>query len=212
MPQTRPILVVDDDPRFRRLVAELLERIGCTVREADSGDGALAAAKETTPALVVLDVQLPDLSGYEVCRELRDTFGEGLPIIFVSGTRVEPYDRTAGLLLGGDDYMLKPFDPDELLARVRRLLARSPFPVSSDGLQPHTALTGRELEVLELLAEGLRVDEMAEQLFITKATVGTHIQRVLAKLGVHSRAQAVAKAYREGILRKSPAATETRSR
>jgi two-component system, NarL family, nitrate/nitrite response regulator NarL len=212
VPQTRrPILVVDDDPRFRKLVADLLGRIGCTIREAASGEEALAASKATTPALVLLDVQLPDLSGYEVCRELRDMFGEGLPIVFVSGTRVEPYDRTAGLLVGGDDYILKPFDPDELLARVRRLLARSALQVSTNERRTQTALTARELEVLELLVEGLRVHEMAERLFITKATVGTHVQRVLAKLGVHSRAEAVAVAYREGLLRESRVATETRS-
>ena len=78
------------------------------------------------PALVILDVDLPRVTGYEVCRELRDTFGEAVAIMFVSGTRAEALDRIAGLLIGADDYVLKPFDPDELVNRVRALLRRQP--------------------------------------------------------------------------------------
>src|SRR5947199_241905 len=79
-----------------------------------------AAARTARPAVVLLDISLPDVSGFEVCRELRDEFGDDLPIIFVSGERVEAVDRAVGLLLGADDYVVKPFDLDELLARVRR--------------------------------------------------------------------------------------------
>ena len=64
---------------------------------------------------MILDVDLPRISGYEVCRELRDAFGEAVAIMFVSGTRAEAYDRVGGLLIGADDYVVKPFDPDELL-------------------------------------------------------------------------------------------------
>ena len=71
------------------------------------------------PLLVVLEVALSDLSGYEVCRQLRDEFGEELPIILVSGERVDPLDRAVGLLIGADDYLVKPLDADEFLARVR---------------------------------------------------------------------------------------------
>jgi DNA-binding NarL/FixJ family response regulator len=136
---------------------------------------------------------------YEVCRELRDEFGEGLPIIFMSGERVEVIDRAAGLLIGGDDYLVKPLVPDELLSRVRRLLSRTTQTIVASGL------TGRELEVLRFLAAGLSQKGIAEELVISPKTVGTHIERIFRKLGVHSQSQAVALAYREGWV-ETPAA------
>jgi two-component system, OmpR family, response regulator len=116
------ILIVDGDHRSRGLMSRVLKRVGYITCEAETGEEALAAAKRERPALVVLETFLPGVSGYEVCRELKDEFGEALPIVFVSGTRTESSDRVAGLLVGGDDYLVKPFDPNELLARVRRLL------------------------------------------------------------------------------------------
>jgi DNA-binding response OmpR family regulator len=118
------ILVVDDDVNSTTLVRTLLDRINIPARVVEDGETALRLVEEERPAAVVLDVQLPGMSGYEVCRELRDSYGHDLPIIFLSGVRAEPYDRAAGLMLGADDYMTKPFDPDELLARVRALLRR----------------------------------------------------------------------------------------
>jgi DNA-binding NarL/FixJ family response regulator len=190
------ILLVDDDEGFRGLVSSLLSRMGCETCEAATGEEALAAAHRERPALVLLDVCLPGLTGYEVCRELRDEFGDALPIVFVSGERTEPYDRVGGLLLGADDYLVKPLDPNELLARVRRLLARS----TSAALDGASTLTKRELQVLGLLADGLDQAAIAGQLSISPRTVATHIQRILTKLGAHSRAQAVALAHREHLV------------
>ncbi len=197
-----PILVADSDGVCRRQITTLLERIGYETEQAQTGHEALAAASRRRPALVLLEVNLPEVSGYEVYRELRDTFGDDLSVIFLSADRTEPYDRVVGLLLGADDYIVKPFDPDELLARVRAALRRSR---NSHGAErngsnpPGATLTGREREVLTLLAEGLGQKDIAERLFISPRTVATHIQRVLTKLGVHNRAQAVALAYEEGI-------------
>ncbi|HSE81557.1 MAG TPA: response regulator transcription factor [Gaiellaceae bacterium] len=124
-------------------------------------------------------------------------FGKSLPVFFLSGIRVEPFDRAAGLLVGADDYIVKPFDPDEFLARVRRHLA--PKARRSEAQPTANGLTAREHEVLRLLAEGLNQTEIAERLVISPKTVATHIQHVLEKLGVHSRAQAVAAAHRRGL-------------
>jgi two-component system, NarL family, nitrate/nitrite response regulator NarL len=152
---------------------------------------------------VLVEVNLPEVSGYEVCRELREAFGEEVAIIFLSAHRTEPYDRVAGLLIGADDYIVKPFDSDELLARVRSALRR--FQPSRRGSTSGAlgvgveSLTARELEVLRLLAGGLDQGEIATQLVISPKTVGTHIQRVLTKLGVHSRAHAVALAHEHGL-------------
>ena len=204
MEQGGPILVVDDDAACRELVSTILERVGYPVREAATGVAALAAAREERPALVVLDVELPMVSGHQVCRELRDTYGSELPVVFLSGARTEPYDRAGGLLLGADDYVVKPFDGDELLARIRRLVGQR----ASNGAGNNGAarsLTVREREVLSLLAEGREQAEIASRLFITPKTVATHIQRILSKLGVRSRAQAVAVAHRERLVQLPPA-------
>jgi DNA-binding NarL/FixJ family response regulator len=188
-----PILIVDDDPAMRELLSGLLDQVGLPTRQASTGEEALAGARRQRPRLVLLDVRLPGVSGYEVCRELRVRFGEQLPIVFISGERVEPLDRTAGLLVGADDYIVKPFAPDELIARVRRLVARF-TPPESEADRPK--LTPREGEVLNLLADGLDQPEIANELVISPKTVSSHIQHILAKLGVHSRAQAVAAVHR----------------
>jgi DNA-binding NarL/FixJ family response regulator len=192
-----PIFVVDDDKEFRSYVAEVLENAGYRTEQLDNGSAVLAAATADQPAVVVLDVQLPGLNGYEVCRELRDRFGEDVRVLFVSGERMDALDRSAGLLLGADDYMVKPVDAGELLARVRRLIA-PPTPVADPGAPDAKldSLTKREHEVLDLLAEGHQQDEIARELVISPKTVATHIQRILGKLEVRSRAQAVAVALR----------------
>jgi two-component system, NarL family, nitrate/nitrite response regulator NarL len=194
------ILVVDSSAGARNQVAGLLERIGYETRQARNGLEALEAAKQLQPALVLLEVNLSEVSGYGVCRQLRDRYGDDIAIIFLSGERTEPYDRVAGLLLGADDYIVKPFDEGELLARVRSALRNSDRPPANGrGDSAAKKLTNREREVLKLLAGGRTQMEIARTLFISPKTVAGHIQRVLTKLGVHSRAQAVALALEQGL-------------
>ena len=197
------ILIVDDDAGYRMFVAAVLERVGYATREAATGEEALRLVRTELPACVLLDVLLPGVTGYAVCRELRDGYGEMLPIIFVTGERTEPGDRVAGLLLGADDYVLKPFDPDELLARMRRLLIRSDRAAPRNGHRPQSSfgLTQRERDILLLLADGIGQKAIAAELVLSPKTVATHLQRILIKLGVHSRAEAVAVAHREGLAR-----------
>ena len=190
-----PILIAEDDDAVAELLRALVEAAGYAAVVAKTGDEALELAREEVPSVAILDVNLPGVSGYEVCHELRRTHGTTLPILFVSGDRTESYDRVAGLLLGADDYLVKPFAPDELLVRVRALLRRS-----APAAVPRVALTTRELEVLTLLSDGLDQTEIAERLVISPKTVGTHIERILTKLGARSRAQAVAIAYRDALV------------
>ena len=191
------ILVVDDDPVLLSLISTTLESAGFTVLAVTTGLAALEVMRGTEPPdLVVLDVQLPDVSGYEICRELREEFGEGLPILFVSGFRTESLDRVAGLLVGADDYLVKPFAPDELIGRVRALTRRSRAGIPNGSTW---GLTRREDEVLRLLASGLRQEEIASRLVVSHRTVGAHIQNVLRKMGATSRTQAVALAYRRDL-------------
>jgi two-component system nitrate/nitrite response regulator NarL len=201
-----PILVIDDDDRFRSFVATSLSTAGFAVREAATGNEALALAQTEPPALVLLDVCLLESSGFEVCRQLRDDFGDNLPVIFVSGTRSEPFDRAAGLQIGGDDYLVKPVDPIELIARVRTHLARSrrqdPLAFAAK-----FGLTKREIAILRRLAQGLRQTEIAVELSISPRTVANHLQHTLTKLGLHSRIEAVAFAYEIRLV--EPANTRT---
>ena len=197
------ILIVDDDPMFREAVDLLVSRAGLRATTVGLGGDALDAANEERPDVVVVDVALPDMSGYELCRQLRERFGEGLPIIFVSGDRTDALDRSAGLLLGADDYVVKPFDPDEFIARVRRAAARSRLASANGAAQKNRdgfGLTPRELEVLDLLAHGRRQREIAAELVISEKTVSSHIQGILSKLGAHSRAEAIALAWRNQLV------------
>src|SRR6516164_638824 len=98
-----PILVVDDDDAQLTLLSELLREAGHVVRAVSSSTEAVKVGEREQPTLAILDVCLPELSGYELCRRLRERYGNAVAILFVSGERTEPVDRVAGLLLGGDD-------------------------------------------------------------------------------------------------------------
>jgi DNA-binding NarL/FixJ family response regulator len=194
-----PVLIIDKDEDFRQEISRLLEQAGYTSRQAANGQEALELSREERPELVIVEVVLPEVSGYEVCRELRDLLGEGLPVVLVSGERTDTIDRVAGLLIGADEYLVKPLEPDELLARVRSLMRRA-APVAPVQPTVISELTNRELEVLHLLAEGLEQAEIARRLVISPKTVSTHTQNIFRKLGVRNRAQAVAAAYQVELL------------
>ncbi len=115
------ILVVDDDPHLREVVVFALRQAGFEVEEAADGSAALSAVARAAPALMVLDIVMPELDGLEVCRELRKK--TSLPIVFLS-SRDDEVDRILGLEMGGDDYLTKPFSPRELVARVKAVLRR----------------------------------------------------------------------------------------
>ena len=194
------VLVVDDDSVICDLVAATLTEHGYPTRRASDAREALYLVDRELPDVVVLDVHLPDISGYQVCRRLRDDHGDNVGIILISGERKESMDRAAGLLIGADDYMIKPFVLDELLARVQRLARRS-RPIARTVV---AGLTRRELEILRLLACGMDHVDIARDLVITAKTVEKHIEHILLKLGVHSRAQAVALALQQEPLQTAP--------
>lgn len=116
------ILVVDDEKKIVELVKAYLEREGFSVLTAYDGKTALAIARKERPALIVLDWMLPEMSGVDVCRTLRQE--SGVPIVMLTA-RAEETDKLIGLELGADDYVTKPFSPRELVARVRAVLRRS---------------------------------------------------------------------------------------
>ena len=122
MPRNR-VLVVDDDVKVVEILKLYLNRDGCEVITAYNGVDGLRLAREKHPDLIVLDILLPELDGFQVCREIRRE--SDVPIIMLTA-RVDEQDRIAGLDLGADDYVPKPFSPRELAARVRAVLRRTP--------------------------------------------------------------------------------------
>jgi DNA-binding NarL/FixJ family response regulator len=190
------VLVVDADAELRRAVCTIFARVGVRTREAETGAEGLRAVTQEPPLLVLLEVCLEDISGYEVCHEIKQTTAKRVPVILMSGRRTDPLDRVAGLLIGADDYLAKPFDLDELLIRTRKLIERS-LPSESPIM---ATLTPREREILCLLADGLEQRDISDALLISPKTVGTHIEHILGKLGARSRAQAIAIAYQDGLM------------
>jgi DNA-binding response OmpR family regulator len=204
------VLVVEDDPDIAELVARYLDKAGYISSRVSSGRDALDAVRSKPPDLVVLDVMLPHVDGLEVCRLLRaDAKTASIPIIMLTA-RAEESDRIVGLELGADDYLAKPFRPNELGARVRALLRRAQrldapsskpliygsiavdsdrHVVSLDGVE--TALTAKEFLLLTYLLQHrgrvLSRDVLLEQVWGYRYTGGTrtvdvHVRRLREKL------------------------------
>ena len=201
------ILVVDDDPKIRELLGLYVERDGHRAVFADDGVEALAAARQQRPGLIVLDVMLPGLDGFEICRRLRDE--SDVPIVLLTA-RSGDSDKVVGLDLGADDYVVKPFSPRELMARIRVQLRRSarqtePEPMlAAAGLtldpgRVEVALDGRRVELthteFELLHTLMRRDgqvftrdDLVAAVYsddpgIVDRTIDVHVGRLRRKLG-----------------------------
>src|SRR3954468_23523655 len=125
--QAMKVLVVEDDPRISDVLEYALKADGYDVVKAQRGREAIELAKRSAPELIVLDVGLPDIDGFEVCRAVRKS--SDAPIIFLT-SRSDEIDRVVGLEIGGDDYVVKPFSPRELLARIKAIRRRNDRPES----------------------------------------------------------------------------------
>ncbi len=141
------VLVVDDEPNIRDLVQVALKFHGCSVTTAGSGKDALRQAESTRPDLIVLDVMMPDMDGFEVCRRLRAA-GNEVPVIFLTA-RDTSSDTVTGLAIGGDDYVTKPFSVEALVARVRAVLRRASRGGGSSGSETSGG-AGAPLRVADL--------------------------------------------------------------
>ncbi len=203
------VLVVDDDPGIRDVVCFALQKAGYATTTAADGEQALARFAADPPALVVLDILMPELDGVEVCRRLRgDARGRAVPIVFLS-SKDDEVDRIVGLEVGGDDYVSKPFSPRELVARVRAILRRAAQPPAEAGralrhgrlaLDPgryqaswdgrELALTLTEFGILRTLLrrpgfvstrEALMNEAYELHKVVSDRTIDSHVRRVRAK-------------------------------
>lgn len=204
------VLIVDDDPHIRELLRYALEKEGIAVLEAENGQKGLEIALGQTVELIVLDVMMPELSGLDLCRELRKT--KSTPILFLS-SRDSELDVILGLELGGDEYVVKPFSPRELMARVKAMLRRAAMtgqaqPAATSVVQGHLklqldnfsacwhdveiALTATEFNLLHTLMLSpckvfTRHELIDRDIFkdiITDRTIDSHIRRLRQKFSV----------------------------
>jgi two-component system OmpR family response regulator len=195
------VLVVDDEPRIREVVQYALEREGYRVTTAADAKGADLALRSGSVDLVVLDIMLPDKSGLELCRSLRER--RRTPVLFLSA-RGEELDRIIGLEVGGDDYLSKPFSPRELVARVRAVLRRAQ-PVEPDASpEPSKERTERSREPLrvgdlQIDAERHEVRAAGEEVRLTH-TEFSILEALAARPGVvFTREQLILAATDEGV-------------
>jgi two-component system, OmpR family, response regulator ResD len=205
------LLVVDDDHALQRMIRLTLEKEGHAVRTAPDAETGLAELRRKLPDLALLDVRLPGMSGFDLCRKIKeDAALKSLPIIFLTSKGEEPH-RVAGLEMGADDYIVKPFSAPELLARIKTVLRRTrggdapaaealtAGPLRLDRSErlasvagKKLALTAKEFDLLSLLLSRKRKvlgrplisDEVWEQEYTgTSRTIDTHVNSLRRKLG-----------------------------
>jgi DNA-binding response OmpR family regulator len=223
VPVKKLVLLVEDEPDIVRLVTHYLEKDGFEVEAALTGPKGLAAVRRRKPAAVILDVMLPDMDGYEVCKHIRsDQATAQVPIIMLTAKGDETA-RVVGLELGADDYVTKPFSPKELLARLRALLRRSAPPAAASeqrlayrdltmDVSRHEVLVGdraveltaKEFELLRyflrhpgLLAtrDALLESVWGESTYVGSRTVDVHIRRLREKIPMLATAIATVKPF-----------------
>ena len=150
---SRTILVVDDDPHIRQLLVFALGKAGLAAIEAGDGEEAVTRIAAETPDLVILDINMPRMDGLEVCRRVRAT--SAVPILFLS-SRDDEIDRVLGIELGGDDYVVKPFSPREVVARTQAILRRASGAAAAPAAVPELASAVVTYGCLTLDAESWR--------------------------------------------------------
>ncbi|MEN9206980.1 MAG: response regulator transcription factor [Gloeomargarita sp. GMQP_bins_120] len=212
------VLLVDDEPGLRQAVQAYLEDSGFTVTTAPNAQVAWELLQQQRPDVVVSDIMMPQVNGYEFLQRLRqDPRFHHLPVIFLTARGLTK-DRIAGFRAGVDAYIPKPFDPEELVAVIENLLRRKE-PPSPDVVQqlaeikalltqqghllpkepPPIELTPRERSVLELLAQGLMNKEIAHRLNTSVRNVEKYVSRLFAKTGTNSRTELVRFALEHGL-------------
>jgi DNA-binding NarL/FixJ family response regulator len=210
------VLIVDDDPVSLKILSRHLTQHGYRVYTGTSGQEGLSVFSQELPDVIVSDVMMPEMDGFEFCRQLRQLRGgELVPFIFLS-SRGEVDDRVQGYEWGADDYIIKPFEPRELVAKIEsqiersrrtqaeilRLIQKQPAgrvePPPPPPSPPSLPLTPAEERVFREVIRGATNKQIGEKLYISPRTVQTHLTNILSKLSLDNRAQLVRFAYEQG--------------
>jgi DNA-binding NarL/FixJ family response regulator len=209
----KKILIVDDDATLRTALSRYLSKRGYAVLDAASAIEALALFEADPADLIVSDVLMPEMDGFEFCRRLRVTrLGQLVPFIFLS-SKAEVEDRVQGHSIGADDYVIKPFEPRELLAKIEaqlersrrthaeivRLMQQSTVVPPQETILPNPLpLTPAEEKVFWEVIQGYTNKQIGEHLFVSPRTVQTHLSNILNKLQLENRSQLVRYAFEHG--------------
>jgi DNA-binding response OmpR family regulator len=224
----KKILLVDDDKTLQTVLTRYLEKRGYSVTVVTSGIQGLKVFSQDPPDLVVSDVMMPGMDGFEFCRRLRATRpGQLVPFLFLTAKK-DLEDRVQGHYMGADDYVTKPFEPAELMAKIESQLERSrrihsemirlfqqmPEEAASEGEEVTPArqvqaplptepteelpLTPAEARVFWEVIQGLTNKQISQRLFISPRTVQTHLSNILTKLSLENRSQLVRFAFEHG--------------
>ncbi len=201
---TGTVYLIDDDNSMRDSLARMLRDVGYSIQDFESATSFLQNSLPVAPAVIVLDMQMPDVSGLDLMERL-EKLGRKTPIVFLSG-QSHPQQIVKGLKKGALDFLFKPFNIDELLQAIDQALEYDQKQLKrnlKDGeiKRNFNTLTPREKEVCTLLVEGLMNKEIAERLGTTDATIKVHKARVMEKMQAHSL-QDLVKFYLEGNLAK----------
>jgi DNA-binding NarL/FixJ family response regulator len=191
------LLLIDDDPNLILLVKDYLEFRGYEVVTAENGRKALEVLDLEIPDMIICDVMMPEMDGYTLVENVRkNPRTNWIPVLFLSA-KGQSQDRVKGLNRGADVYMVKPFEPEELVAQVEASLRFRPNPPSATGgdagpkihVPFDVELTPTELKVVQFVARGMANKEIAEQLKVSQRTIESHVSNMLGKTGLHNRTE-----------------------
>lgn len=193
------LLLIDDDPNLILLVKDYLEFRGYEVVTAENGREALEVLENDVPDMIICDVMMPEMDGYTFVSNVRqDERTSWIPVLFLSA-KGQSQDRVKGLNVGADVYMVKPFEPEELVAQVEASLKQAfrKKQQPNDGSENESKiqvpfdvhLTQTEMKVVQFVARGLANKDIADELNVSQRTVESHVSNMLGKTGLHNRTE-----------------------
>jgi DNA-binding NarL/FixJ family response regulator len=197
---SKQLLLIDDDPNLILLVKDYLEFQGYEVVTAENGREALEILAKNIPDMIICDVMMPEMDGYGLVEQVRqDPRTSWIPVMFLSA-KGQSHDRVRGLNQGADVYMVKPFEPEELVAQVEsslnqanRLMGHNNKPTLEETVRlqvpSNVELTPTELKVVQLVAQGMANREIAEKLNVSQRTIESHVSNMLNKTSLHNRTE-----------------------
>ncbi|MEB3883469.1 response regulator transcription factor [Lyngbya sp. CCY1209] len=197
--EQRRLMLVDDDPNLVVLVSDYLEFRGYEVVTAENGKKALELLEHEIPDLIICDIMMPEMDGYTLVKLIRENRRlSWIPVLFLSA-KGQSQDKVKGLNTGADVYIVKPFEPEELIAQVEsslrqatRLIGhRKPAIQTTQKLRvrENVELTPTELRVVQLVARGLGNREISKMMKVSQRTVESHVSNMLGKTGLHNRTE-----------------------
>jgi DNA-binding NarL/FixJ family response regulator len=196
---SKKLLLVDDDPNLILLVKDYLEFQGYEVITAENGREALEVLEIHTPDMIICDVMMPEMDGYTLIEKVRqDNRTSWIPFMFLSA-KGQSQDRVKGLHTGADVYMVKPFEPEELVAQVESSLKQAKRLMKQNASKTNDApkilvpqnveLTPTELKVVQLLAQGMANKDIADKLNVSQRTIESHVSNMLNKTNLKNRTE-----------------------